>query len=132
MSIHEDAELDLDALYDEDEDGAAAIDVFLDEAASSQDILDRFTVDGYRSYALDSEHDFEVKRWKELWSRLGLLRLRLFGVPGSAGSHRIIYAFHSIERRYYILGIVPREFNYESDHPLSQRIIRAYRDLDIP
>ncbi len=130
LSIHQDAEDDLDALYDTDEDGAAALDVFLQEAAQSQDLLDRFTVNNFRSY--DPAHDFDIKRWQALWNTHALWRIRLFDVPGTAARHRIIYTFHPVERRYYVLGIVPREFNYDLGHPIAQRIIAAYEELDIP
>ncbi|ENO90434.1 hypothetical protein [Thauera linaloolentis] len=130
LSVHKCAEEDLDALYELDEDGAAAIDVFLEEASSSQEILDRFTIQDYRSYSTD--FDYDIKRWKQLWGNFALWRARLFDVPNVAANHRIIYALHPIERRYYVLGIVPRDFDYDSDHPLSKRIIRTYGELDLP
>lgn len=130
LSVHELAEEDLDALYELDEDGAAAIDVFLEEASSSQEMLDRFTVQDFRSYSTDL--DYDIKRWQQLWNRFALWRARLFNVTGAAASHRIIYAFHPVERRYYVLGIVPRDFNYDPDHPLSKRIIRTYGELNLP
>lgn len=130
MSIHEDAERDLDRLYEVDEDGAAAIDVFLQEVASSPEVLDRLLEHRYRSY--EPGMDFEVQRWAALWKHFGLWRLRLFDVPDIAASHRIIYAFHGIQRRYYILGIVPRDFDYDPHHPFTQRIVRAYQTLAIP
>lgn len=130
LSVHELAEEDLDTLYEVDEDGAAAIDVFLEEASSSQEILDRFTVQDFRSYSTDI--DYDIKRWQKLWNKFALWRARLFNVPGAAANHRIIYAFHPVERRYYVLGIVPRDFNYDPDHPLSKRIIRTYGELNLP
>jgi hypothetical protein len=130
MSIHEDAERDLDRLYEVDEDGTATIDVFLQEAASSPAVLDRLLEHRYRSY--DPGMDFEVQRWAALWKHYGLWRLKLFDVPGTAASHRVIYAFHGIQRRYYILGIVPRDFDYEPDHAFTRRIVRAYQALGIP
>lgn len=130
LSIHEDAEADLEDLYQVDEDGAALIDAFLQEAAGSQDMLDRFTIRHYRSYG--NTFDFDVKRWQSLWHQYGLWRIRLFAVPGVAASHRIVYAFHGTQRRYYILGIVPRDFDYDPQHPYTQRIVSAYRELGIP
>lgn len=130
MSVCEDAEADLDALYANDEDSAALIDVFLQEAAASQEMLDRFTCQGYRNYGGD--FDFDIKRWEKLWSSHALWRARLFYIENGAANYRIIYAFHPGERRYYILGIVPREFDYEPSHPLSQRIVACYNELGIP
>lgn len=132
MVIHDDAENDLDALYEVDEDGAAEIEVFLDEAIGSQDTLARLTEDHFRSYALDQGQDYDVKRWYELWKTCALWRVRLYDVPGVAANHRIIYAFHPSEQRIYVLGIVARSFDYDPKHPVSERIVAAYRDLDIP
>jgi hypothetical protein len=130
LSIHKDAEDDLDALWEADPEGAAMIDVFLEEVASaSQDVLERLTSDGYRSYTNDP--DFDIKRWKALWKNYPLWRLRLFNVPGVAASHRIVYTFHPQELRYYVLGIVPRDFNYDPGHPLSKRIIAACGNLGL-
>jgi hypothetical protein len=129
ISVHPDAERDLDALYETDEDGAAMIAAFLQEAAASQSMLDCFTVKGYRSYTAP---EFDIKRWEALWKNYGLWRLRLFDVPGVAASSRIIYAFHPVRRCYHVLGIVPREFNYEPSHSLSRRIVFAYKELDLP
>lgn len=130
LSIHEDAEQDIDDLYEIDEEGAAAIDVFLEEAATSQEILDCFTVQDYRSYSDGLE--FDITRWKSLWKDCALWRARLFNVPGVAATHRIVYAFHPNERRYYILGIVPRDFDYDHQHPFTKRIVSAYRELGLP
>ena len=130
MSIHADAEKDLEALYAVDEEGAASIDVFLEEATSSPAVLERLLDHRYRSY--ETGMDFEVQRWAALWRSFGLWRLRLFDVPGSAASYRIIYAFHGIQRRYYILGIVPRNFDYDPKHPFALRIVDTYQALGIP
>jgi hypothetical protein len=130
LSIHETAEQDLETLYAIDEEGAAVIDAFLQEAAGSQDILDRFTCHKYRSYG--NPLDYEIQRWQALWRHYGLWRARLFHVPGVAATHRIVYAFHPLQRRYYILGIVPREFDYDPSHPLSKRIIAIYQALELP
>jgi anti-sigma-K factor RskA len=129
LSIHRDARQDLEQLYATDKDGAATIVTFLQEVAASQNMLENLSIRNHRSYVTP---EFDVKRWEALWKSYGLWRLRLFNVPGVAASSRIIYALHPIERRYYVLGIVPREFDYEPSHPLSQRIINTYKDLDLP
>lgn len=132
MNVANDAWNDLDALYEVDEAAAYAIDVFLEEAADSQVILERLAeIQHYRSYALEGDWDYDIKRWVELWSRYALLRVRLYDVPGEAASYRIIYAFHPFERRIYILGIVARTFDYDPEHPISKRIIAVYRSLDL-
>ncbi|WP_246262244.1 hypothetical protein [Aromatoleum evansii] len=132
MNVAHDAWNDLDELYEVDESAAYAIDVFLEEAADSQVILERLAeIQHYRSYALEGDWDYDIKRWVALWSRYALLRVRLYDVPGEAANYRIIYAFHPFERRIYILGIVARTFDYDPEHPISKRIIAVYRSLDL-
>lgn len=48
IALHEDAEADLDRIYEEDENVAADIEVFLEEAKNNQEILDNLTRNGYR------------------------------------------------------------------------------------
>lgn len=133
LTVCAEAEADLEALYEVDEDGAAEIDVFLQEAMDSQDILERLSeIRYYRSYGRDEAPDYEIKRWEALWRSFALLRIKLFDVPAGAASHRLIYAYHPSEQRIYILGIVSRAFDYEPEHPISKRIIAAYRNLDLP
>ncbi|MCK9987756.1 MAG: hypothetical protein AzoDbin1_04228 [Azoarcus sp.] len=133
LTVSVEAEADLEALYEVDEDGAADIDVFIDEALGSQDILGRLSeIRYYRSYAQDGARDYEIQRWEALWRKFALLRIKLYDVPTVATQYRIIYAFHPSEQRIYILGIVSRAFDYDPEHPVSKRIIAAYRNLDIP
>lgn len=130
IALHKDAEDDLDALYAVDEDGAADIEVFLDEAKHNQETLDNLTRDGYVQYGDDP---FDVKAWSKAKSlKLNLWRIRLLWIQGSAKNYRVIYAFHPVEYRYYVLGIVNRSFNYDIDHDRSKKIIAAYESLDIP
>lgn len=48
--VHQDAEMDLDAIYEVDEDAGADIDVFLDEAAADQVILENLSRNGHVEY----------------------------------------------------------------------------------
>jgi hypothetical protein len=40
-----------------------------------------------------------------------------------------VYAFIPGEQRHHVLGILPRDFNYEADHELTKRILTAYENL---
>ncbi|GHU01323.1 hypothetical protein FACS1894154_11240 [Betaproteobacteria bacterium] len=129
LKLHPDAEGDLDALFEEDEDAYAAIVAFIEEAQASQVMLERMTSAEYE----DKIHTpgFDIKRWQALWRTVPLWRIRLFGVPGKAASRRIVYTFHPGEGKFYILGVIPRDFDYEPSHPLSKRIIRACEDIGV-
>lgn len=130
LVLHADAEADLNRIYGEDEGAGADIDVFLEEAKNNQETLDNLTRKGYVQYG---EWPFNVKEWEEAKrSKYILWRVRLLWLEGPAAKYRIVYAFHPIQYRYYILGIVERNFNYDLKHERSKKIIAAYDDLNIP
>lgn len=130
LVLHEDAIADLEALWENDEDAAAEISAFLQEVKASQDMLDRLTCNKYVRY---EKPEFSVEVWATQQNRKrNLWRLRLFALTGSSAKQRIVYAFHPLELRYYILGIVHREFDYDLKHPVSNRISKAYDAIDIP
>ncbi len=130
IAFHPDFESDLDDLWETDEDAAALVVAFFEEAKTNQSLLDNLTRNKFVSYG---DWPYSVEVWASAQSRqLNLWRLKLLGLEGDAKKLRIIYAFHPREYRYYVLGIVPREFNYDPQHPISQRVVAAYRDLDLP
>ena len=130
IAVHDDAQADLDRIYEEDEDAAADIEVFLEEAKNNQETLDNLTRKGYVQYG---DQPFDVKEWERAKRlKYNLWRLRLLWLGGAAAKYRIIYAFHPIEHRYYVLGIVERNFNYDPQHERSKQILAAYDLLDIP
>ena len=130
IALHEDAEDDLDRIYDEDENAAADIETFFEEAKLNQETLDNLTRRGYVQYG---ESPFDVKEWEKAKRvKYILWRIRLLWLQGDAAKYRIIYAFHPIQYRYYVLGIVERNFDYDIKHPRAQKILAAYDALDIP
>ena len=130
LALHNDAEADLDRIYEEDEDAGADIEVFLEEAKNNQETLDNLTRNGYVQYG---DCPFDVREWERA-KRLKyiLWRIRLLWLEGTAAKYRIVYAFHPVEYRYYILGIVERNFNYDLNHERSKQILSAYNALNIP
>lgn len=128
--IHSDAESDLELIWDENEEAASDIVVFLEEAKQNQTTLDNLT---RNNYASEGENPYSISEWAGAKKkRLNLWRLKLLWLKGAAAKYRIIYAFNPTEMRYYVLGILKREFNYDLEHPLSKRIISAYDDLELP
>ena len=128
--IHEDAEDDLDAIYALDEDAGADIDVFLDEAAADQMLLENLSRNGHVEYG---DTNYDVKEWVEVKrAHYNLWRLKFFDIPTTATNYRIIYAFHPAEYRYYVLGILIRSDAYDLTNPRNQKILAAYDALCIP
>lgn len=81
LFIHEDAESDLEALWDQAPQSAARITVLFEDLEN----------EGMR--------------------------------------YRIVYAFVPGKGHYHVLGIVPREFNYDAGHQITRRILAAYEVL---
>ena len=130
--MHTDAEVDLNRIYEEDEDVGADIEVFLEEAKNNQETLDNLT---RRKYVEYGEWPYNVDEWQETKGsiyRYNLWRIRLLWLNGSTARYRIVYAFHPIEYRYYVLGIVDRNFKYDPQNERSKQIFAAYDALNIP
>lgn len=129
ITLHDDAIDDLDGIYEVDEDAAADIETFIEEAKLNQGTLECLSINGYIKYG---DNPFNVREWLEAKrERYNLWGVRLLWLE-SASDYRIVYAFHPLEYRYYILGVVAREFDYALNHPTSKRITAAYDALDIP
>ena len=67
-----------------------------------------------------------VAQWRkgrDLW------RLKMWDLEKKGLRYRIIHAFIPSKQHYHVLAIAPREFDYDADHPISQRILHAYQAL---
>lgn len=127
LFIHEDAEDDLEELWSKDITAAARITVLLEELKGNNDLLDRLTQHDYGSYG---SADFHVSKWLEQWNKGNdLWRLKIWDLEDNDVKYRIVYAFIPTKKHYHVLGIVPREFNYEAKHELTIRILNAYKNL---
>lgn len=123
LFLHPDAERDLLSIRKESPTVFKQFVLLLEQLHGDSDLLDRLTQHGFGQQGID---EFSIQRWAEQWRKgHNLWRLRLWSI----GNYRLIYAFLPQEHEYHVLGIVPREFNYASDHILTQRIKRAYQNL---
>ena len=94
------------------------------ELQGDKDLLDRLTQHGYGA---DGTADFDVSMWVGEQKRgRNLWRLKALDLEGKGLPYRVIYAFEPSLKRHKILAIAPRSFNYDENHPLTQRIRDAY------
>ena len=127
LFIHRDAVADLVALRAVDGRSAARILALLETLKDDPDLLDRLT---QHEYGRGRVAEIHVSRWIEQWNKgRNLWRLKIWDLEGKGVRQRIVYAFEPTTGKHHVLGVVPREFNYDSDHPLSRRIFAAYDDL---
>lgn len=127
LQVHDDAEADLEALFRRSPRVASRILVLLEEVEADQDLLDRLT---QQDFGQDRATEFQVSRWIRQWNKgKNLWRLKVWDLEDKGIRYRVVYAFVPQRRQYHVLGIVPRSFNYEDDHPLTLRILAAYDAL---
>lgn len=127
LIVHEDAKADLKQLAGHDSVSAARIVALLEEIEGDQDLLDCLT---QHDFGHDRTAGFHVSKWNQLW-RAGadLWRLKAWDLEDKGIRYRVVYAYIPGKQRYYILGILPRSWNYEKTHPLTKRILSAYELL---
>ena len=127
LFLHENAESDLEDLWDQAPQAAARITVLLEELEGNQDLLDRLSQHDFGASRLA---DFHVSKWVEQWKRgKNVWRLKVWDLENEGMRYRIVYAFVPGKGHYHVLGIVPREFNYDAGHHISRRILAAYEVL---
>lgn len=125
LSLTDEAREDLDKLWDRGEGKEAArIEAFLEQAESDRKIQDSL---------LDHEYDngvYSVKRWQAFWKKgHDIWRVRILDSPVVSRKYRVIYAYDPNCRRFYVLGVLNRDFNYERTDPRTERIFRTYQNL---
>lgn len=127
LFVHDDAMADLETLWETEPQVAGRILALLEQLEGDPDLLDRLTQHDYGAY---HSADFHVSKWHEQWRKgRDLWRLKVWDLEESGLRYRVIYAFEPGKLHYHVLAIVPREFNYDANHPISRRILHAYEAL---
>lgn len=129
LYVHRDAERDLNQLWQTSKAATAAarIVALLEDLQGNQDLLDRLT---QHDFGVGRSEPFHVSKWFEHWNKgKDLWRLKLWDLEAVGLKYRVVYAYTPGIRQYNILAIAPRSFGYAEDHPLTQRILRAYDNL---
>ena len=127
LFIHKDAITDLTELRRKELKAAARIAALMEELKGDPDLLDRLT---QHDYGAHQSADFHVSKWQAQWRQgRDLWRLKIWDLEDQGLRYRVVYAFMPQKQHYHILAIAPREFDYDSNHPISRRILRAYTSL---
>lgn len=127
LVVHDDAKEDIAELWRRATKVAAYVTVFLEQAGGDQDLLDRLT---QRHYCDDQVN---VDHFQEQWlQNRNLWRLKFAPLDDSGYHYRVVYAFHPTDQRYFILGVLHRDFDYRAEDERTRRILAAYNELNIP
>lgn len=137
--IHDDTVGDLERLAATDSPAFYELVALFEQLEDDQDLLDRLTqkdYGGWPSRPTPRTALFNVNTWGAAQAKnLNLWRMR--GFESSCAKYRCIYAFFPTPGTYIVLGVGIKtdiantmdEFDYETDSPLSKRIIEAYNRL---
>jgi mRNA-degrading endonuclease RelE of RelBE toxin-antitoxin system len=128
--IHTAAKRDLAEIARDDADTANEIYALLQEVKGDQDLLSALTV---KDFGFAEDESFHVDQWVEQQRKgRNLWRLKLWDLENLGIRYRVIYAFDNRISRYFVLAVLPRDFDYDEKHPRCQQLIEVYDRLGIP
>lgn len=115
IRFDEDAESELDALYDTDEDAAATVDVLIEAISENDDALETLTRD-VPKWGPMGLPPYEVKRFEEAFNAGYLI---YFLKPrteedGELIDYRVFFAWFQQLDRYVVLATLPRSNCYDT------------------
>ncbi len=129
LSIHPDAANDLRQLIATDQFAAGKVAALLQQAKHDPEIIATLLD---HDFGDDHSAAYHVSKWLTFWNAgYNLWRLKIWIEPSGSLRYRIVYAYEPRTLRYHVLAIVHRDFDYQHDHDITQRIIKAYRGLGI-
>lgn len=127
LSLHDDAQKDLDALWEADPTTCSRLEVVIEELMGNQDLLDRLSQHDFGLYGSEKIH---VSKWFEYWNQgKDIWRLKVWELEKQGIQYRIIYAYFPQQSHYSILAVVHRDFDYDPNHAVSKRLDLTYEAL---
>ena len=129
LTIHPDAANDLRQLMLSDRFAAGKMAALLQQAKHDPKIIDSLLD---HDFGADHTAAYHVSKWYDFWNiGFNIWRLKVWIEPRGSLRYRIVYAYEPKSLQYYVLAIVHRDFDYKSDHEITNRIRKAYKDLGI-
>lgn len=123
LTVHDDVYEDIKNLWRKSPTVAKEALALINELSGSQDKLDTLTIHGYGD---DQTAPYSISKVQEYWKDgLDIWRIKIWALEDVTLRYRIIYVYEWRKQIYHILAIAPRSFNYERDHPITQRVLRA-------
>ena len=108
---------------------AGKVSALLQQAKHDPKIIDSLLD---HDFGADHTTAYHVSKWFEFWNiGYNIWRLKIWIEPKGSLRYRIVYAYEPKFLQYYVLAIVHRDFDYKSDHEITNRILKAYRTLGI-
>ena len=127
LLFHRDAKSDLFQLAQSVPKLAARLTALMQEIRSDTELLEMLTLHNFGS---DERELFHVSHWEEHWHKgKDIWRLKFWELENQGIPYRVIYALKRGTGDHYVLAVAHRDFNYDPNHPTTQRILRAYEEL---
>lgn len=112
-----------------DKFAAGKVLALLQQAKHDPKIFDSLLDHGFGD---DHASSYHVSKWFAFWNAgYNIWRLKLWMEPKGSLRYRIVYAYEPRTLQFHVLAIVHRDFNYETDHEITQRIRKAYNELGL-
>lgn len=130
ITICEEADEELLALYDHNEDAAATFDVLLEQLDNDKEMLDRlFRPANHFLY----RPPFEIKQY-EAMQRTGrnIFIIKVRGEDGELLPWRLLIGFDSRNDVYHVLCLAPRSIAYDESDPLFRIVQSRYDNAGLP
>lgn len=123
------AEADLDELFESDPDTAAIIDVLLDEIFGNEELIQLLCTDRANRR---EDPAFDNERFIELWNDgYTIYRLKIWDMDGALINHRALHAYDGRSDCTHILGILHRDYAYDTAHEKVRRCVGDYESIGI-
>lgn len=129
LIVEPNAEADLDELYELNEDAAAIITVLLDDIYANDDLIEILCKNRSSRY---KDPAFNNERFIELWNDgYTIFRLKIWDFDGALLDYRVLTAYDGRTDCTHVLGILHRDFAYDTSHPKVRRCISDYDAIGI-
>lgn len=126
----QEADEELLALYDVDEDAAATFDVLLEQLDADKGMLEKlFRPANHFQY----EPPFEIKKYAAMQETgRNIFTVKVRGDDGRLLPWRLLIGFDPRRDIYHVLCLAPRSIAYDPDDPLFRTVQNRYDDAGLP
>lgn len=135
LEIHPHAQDDIRALLKRDVNGVGKLLALLQQITADLELIDQLNMRG-RDFFLNDYSRANATGFASLRPQRDVWRLKAWDSQDRLIPYRVIYGFfpagqHRRQPVIQVFAVVDRnQYNYEYDHPLTQRVINDYDDAN--
>lgn len=130
LLLHKSAAADLDEIDIRDLHVGYDLRILLQRLGKNQRLLESLTIRGFGALG---DEPLSADPWIAQQARgRNLWRLKFWELEDKGQRFRAIYTLDPRVHHYYVLAILNRDFNYESNHPRVLQVLEVHDNLGIP